>query len=82
MFLEAGYEASTWKSPVRSENGVIQGLQGKACQKVMSDCMYALVGKPVQGVIKLSCAYFPLERCGLSFETIDVYCKEQELKAE
>ena len=32
LFLEAGYDASTWKSPVRSNNGVVQGLQVKARQ--------------------------------------------------
>ena len=44
--------------------------------------MYALVSKPVQAIIKLSCAYFTPERCGLSFELIDVYCKEGEPKQE
>ena len=74
--FEAGYDASTWKSPVRSNNGVVQGLQVKARQKIMSDRLYALVGKSVQAVIKLSCAYFTPERCGLSFEIIDVLCKD------
>ena len=46
----------------------------------MSDHLYALVEKSVQAVIKLSCAYFTPERCGLSFESIDVYCKEGEPK--
>ena len=67
---------------VRSNNGVVQGLQVKARQKIMSDRLYALVGKPVQAVIKLSCAYFTPERCGLSFEIIDVLCKEGEPKEE
>ena len=80
LFLEAGYDASTWKSPVRSNNGVVQGLQVKARQKILSDRLYALVGKPVQAVIKLSCAYFTPERCGLSFEIIDMYCKENPKK--
>ena len=82
LFLEGNYDVSTWKSPVRSNNGVVQGLQVKARQKIMSDRLYALVGKPVQAVIKLSCAYFTPERCGLSFEIIDVLCKEGEPKEE
>ena len=82
LFLEAGYDASTWKSPVRSNNGVVQGLQVKARQKIMSDRLYALVGKSVQAVIKLSCAYFTPERCGLSFEIIDVLFKDGEPKEE
>ena len=61
LFLEAGYDASTWKSPVRSNNGVVQGLQVKAHQKILSDRLYAFVGKPVQAVIKLSCAYLHLK---------------------
>ena len=82
LFLEGGYDTTTWKSPVRSNNGVVQGLQVKARQKIMSDRLYALVGKSVQAVIKLSCAYFTPERCGLSFEIIDVLCKEGEPKEE
>ena len=82
LFLEAGYDACAWKSHVRSNNGVVQGLQVKARQKILSDRLYALVGKPVQAVIKLSCAYFTPKRCGLSFEIIDVYCKDGEPKQE
>ena len=82
LCLEAGYDVSSWKSPVRSNNGVFQGLQVKARQQILSDRLYALVGKPVQAVIKLSCAYFTPERCGLSFEIIDVLCKEGEPKEE
>ena len=44
--------------------------------------MYALVSKPVQAVIKLSCVYFTPERCGVCFEIIDVYCKDGEPKQE
>ena len=40
------------------------------------------MGKPVQAVIKLSCVYFTPKRCGLSFEIIDVYCKDGEPKQE
>ena len=82
LFLEAGYDASTWKSPVRSNNGVVQGLQVKARQKILSGSLYALVGKLVKAVIKLSCVYFTPERCGSSFEIIDVYCKDGEVKEE
>ena len=78
--MDGGDDTSTWKSPVRSNNGVVQGLQVKARQKIMPDHLCALVGKPIQAVIKLRCAYFTSERCGLSFEIIDVYCKEGEPK--
>ena len=40
LCLESGYDVSTWKSPVRSNNGVFQGLQVKARQKIMSDRLY------------------------------------------
>ena len=38
--------------------------------------------KPVQAVIKLTCAYFTPERCVLGFEMNNVYCKEGEPKEE
>ena len=57
-------------------------MQVKACQKVRSDCLYALVQKPIQAVIKLSRAYFTPIWYGLSFKIIDVYCKEWEPKEE
>ena len=82
LFLEKGYNVDTWKSLVRANNGVLHGLQVKATQKIMPDPLYAFVGKPVQAVIELSCAYFTPERCGLSFEIIEVLCKQGEPKEE
>ena len=82
LCLEAGYDASTWNPPVRLNNGAKQDLQVKAGQKILYDRYYALVGRCVQAVIQLSCAYFTPEWCGLSFEIIDGYCKEGEPKQE
>ena len=48
----------TWKLPLHLKHGVVQGLQVKSHQKILSNCLNALVEKPVQAVIKLSCAYF------------------------
>ena len=62
--------------------GSLGCLHVKACQNMMSDRLYALVGKPVQAVIKLCCAYlyFTPERSGFSFDIIDVFVKRENQK--
>ena len=72
---------STWKSPVCSNNVVVQDLEVKARQKILLDRQYTLVGNLFK-LLLLSCAYFTPERCGLSFEIVDLYCKEGEPKEE
>ena len=57
---------------MRSNNGVVQGLQVKVRTPVLAERIRSLQG-PVQAVIKLSCAYFTPDKSGLSFEVIDVY---------
>ena len=57
LFLENRYDVDFWKLPACANNGVLHGLQVKARQKILSDGLYALVGKPVQAVIKLSCEH-------------------------
>ena len=81
-FLEAGHDVSKWKSPVRSNRGVVQGLQVKVRMQILSDRMYALAGRPIQAVVKLSCVYFTPDRSGLSYEIIDLYSLQGEPKQE
>ena len=78
LFEEGGYDVSNWKSSVRSNNGALQGLQVKARQRILAERLYALPGKSIQAIVKLSCAFFTPERSGLSFEIIDIFCRDGE----
>ena len=66
---------------MRSNNRVVQGLQVKVRTPALATRMRLLQG-PVQAVIKLSCAYFTIDKSGLSFEVIDVYSAVPEQKNE
>jgi hypothetical protein len=66
-----GHDTELWKSPVRSNNGVVEGLQVKIRNVVLADKTKKAEGA-IRVVVKLSCVYFSTNRSGLSFELLDV----------
>ena len=64
-------DISKWRSPVRSNNGIVEGLQVKVRFGDLANRATTIQGS-VRAVVKLSCVYFTPERSGLSFELIDV----------
>lgn len=76
LFANEGYDIGQWKSPVRKNRGVVEGLQVKVRFPFLAQKAREVTG-PVRTVIKLSCAYFTPDRSGLSFEMVDTSTEQQ-----
>jgi len=72
LLHEHGYPLDNWSSPVRKNDGVVEGLQVKVRQAMLGEKATASTG-PVKAVVKLSCVYLLPGKTGLSFEMVDFY---------
>ena len=67
MLADMGEDVEKWKLPMREDNGVITGLYAK----VHNANAYAVInenGSSLRCSIKLTCAFFSKDSCGISFE--------------
>ena len=72
MLEKEQYSVENWNTPFIEEDGNLQGVY----VKVKNPCVRNLInqgGINLKCTIKLTCAYFTRDRCGLSFELVAAY---------
>jgi len=71
LMKEEGFSTDDWVSPVRTNQGIVEGLQVKVRSAITKEKAENAIG-PVRCVIKLNCIYVAPQRSGTSWELVDV----------
>jgi hypothetical protein len=72
MLEKDKYTVDTWSSPFIEEDGNLQGVYVKVKNPTVRSLL-TQNGVNLKCTIKLTCAYFTRDRCGLSFELVAAY---------